>query len=293
MHYFGGIEGGGTKVKCVIASGPENILVTKTFKTEPPEILLPELVNFFQSEQSKLNISISGLGLAFFGPLDLDRDSKTFGWVTTTPKWKWGNTPLRDYFITALNIPVEIDTDVNAAANAERIWGAARGLDNFIYITVGTGIGGGIFVNGHPIHGMVHPEIGHFLLRQDLLKDPFTGVCPYHQGCLEGLASGPSIAARWKVNAETLSSNHPAWELEAFYLGQAVHTLVVTCSPERIIMGGGVMDHSGLIEKIRTETYKSINGYIQSPRLDNMNSYIVKPELGENSGILGAISLFM
>ena len=292
MNFFGGIEGGGTKVKCIIATDPDNILVEKTFKTDAPGILLPEISKFFLEEQLKLGISIHGLGLGFFGPLDLNPKSTKFGWITTTPKKDWENTPLQEYFLETLKIPVLLDTDVNAAANAERIWGSARGVDNFVYITVGTGIGGGIFVNGRPVHGMVHPEIGHFLLRQDLDIDPFLGVCPYHEGCLEGLASGPSLAARWKVDPKLLPVDHFAWDLEARYLGQAVHTLVVTLSPEKIIMGGGVMDQPGLIEKVRIEMRKSIHGYVQSRNLEDMDSYIVKPGLGEKAGILGAVSLF-
>lgn len=291
MIYFGGIEGGGTKTKCIIAADPEHVLDITTFPTTNPAILLPGLAEYFLQAESRFRVTLSGLGLAYFGPLDLDPQSQTYGAITTTPKLEWQNVSLKNYFQDHLQIPVAVDTDVNAAANAERLWGAARGLSDFAYITIGTGIGAGIFANGKPIHGMVHPEFGHFLLRQDPSIDPFPGVCPYHRGCLEGLASGPSMAARWQVSATTLPDDHPAWDLEASYLGQAIHALTVICSPQRVILGGGVMDHAGLIELVRLKTLQSINNYVKSPLLENIDSFVVKPELGDKAGALGAISL--
>jgi fructokinase len=185
-----------------------------------------------------------------------------------------------------------MDTDVNAAALGEGLWGAAQGLRHFVYLTIGTGIGGGVIVDGQPVHGLVHPEIGHLLLPHDLNLDPFPGSCPFHGDCFEGLASGPALLARWGIPGQELPTNHPAWELESTYIAQALHSLVCTLSPNRIILGGGVMQRAELFPSIREKVVRSLNGYVQSPvLLDDSQHYIVPPSLGGRSGVLGAIAL--
>jgi fructokinase len=191
-----------------------------------------------------------------------------------------------------LGVPVAFDTDVNAAAIGEARWGAARGLDTFIYLTVGTGIGGGGLVRGRPMHGLVHPEIGHMLLPHDRSVDPFPGACPFHGGCLEGLASGPALLLRWGQPAESLPVDHPAWALEARYLALALVNLVCTLSPQRIVMGGGVMEQAHLFPLIRKEVAALLNGYIRATEiLEAVDSYIVPPGLGDRSGRLGALAM--
>jgi fructokinase len=191
-----------------------------------------------------------------------------------------------------LGVPVAFDTDVNAAALGEARWGAARGLDSFVYLTVGTGIGGGGLLEGRPMHGLVHPEMGHMLLPRDRAADPFPGMCPFHGDCLEGLASGPALLARWGQPAEGLPEGHAAWSLEAHYLARAVVNLVCTLSPQRIILGGGVMDQAHLFPLIRREVAALLNGYIRAEEiLHGSDSYIVPPHLGSRSGRLGALAL--
>ena len=191
-------------------------------------------------------------------------------------------------------MPVFFDTDVNAAALGEGKWGAAQQIKNFLYFTIGTGIGGGAIINGKPLHGLVHPEMGHIRLNQDTLVDPYQGKCPYHHNCFEGLASGPAMEERWQKKAFELDSNHPGWELEADYIAQAMSNFVCCFSPEKIILGGGVMQQLHLFPMIRKKTQKYLNNYIQAEAITiNIDQFIVPPGLGNLSGILGAIALAM
>ena len=234
------------------------------------------------------------MGIACFGPLDLNPKSPTYGYITATPKQGWANTDVRMTLSKALDLPVYIDTDVNGAALGEHRWGAGKGLDTFIYLTIGTGVGGGGLVNGKMIHGLVHPEMGHILIPHDIKADPFPGSCPFHKDCFEGLASGPAIHKRWGIPAEKLPPDHPAWELEARYIGLSLTNYTVTLSPQRIILGGGVMEHPGLIEKVRENVKSFLNGYVNSTQItEDIDTYIVLPELGNRAGIMGAITLAM
>lgn len=291
MHYYAGIEAGGTKFRCIIANNPDVIIADATFQTSVPEETLPRVIEFIHQSSFKHGIKLSGAGLSCFGPIDLDHNSSTYGYITTTPKIKWRNYPILDVIRDALDVPVKFDTDVNGAALGEGRWGAACGVSDFVYLTVGTGIGGGIIHDHKPLYGMTHPEIGHMKI-QPHPDDPFIGICPYHTSCLEGLANGPSIAARWETEPSILPDDHQAWSLEAYYLGQAVHNLIVVCSPKRIVMGGGVLNQSGLIEKVRHESKKILNGYVETQYLEDMKHYIVPPALGGLSGALGAIAMF-
>ncbi len=291
-EYYGGIEAGGTKIVCSIANDPQDILALERFPTSTPEETIKKIISFFTENQKSHNIKLVSLGIGSFGPLDLDPDSNTFGFITSTPKKRWRNTNLIQPLQQALNVPVFFDTDVNVAAIGERKWGAAHGLDNFIYITIGTGIGGGVIINGKPVHGLIHPEMGHIRLIQNASIDPYKGKCPYHKNCFEGLASGPAIEERWTKKAHELEPNHPGWALEVDYIAQALSNFIYCFSPQKIILGGGVMQQNHLFPLIRIKTLEYLNNYVQSEAiLTNIDHYIVPPGLGNLSGILGAIAL--
>lgn len=288
MNIFGGIEAGGTKFACVVGSGPEDLRAEVRFPTTSPEETLEKAIGFFRQQPTPL----SAIGIGSFGPIDLDPGSPTFGFITTTPKPGWAQTNITGLLQEALQIPVMLDTDVNAAALGEYTWGAARGMDPALYLTIGTGIGGGGIFQGQPMHGLVHPEMGHIPLPHDWEVDPFPGVCPYHGDCFEGLASGPALKKRWTRAAETLPTEHPAWELEAHYLALALANLVYVLSPRRIVLGGGVMQQAQLFPLVRQKVQKILNHYIRSPHiLDQIAQYIVPPGLGNRSGVLGALAL--
>ncbi len=287
MNVFGAIEAGGTKFVCGVGSGPDD-LATVSLPTTTPSATVDCAVQFLAEAGGG---RLRAVGIGSFGPVDLDPASATHGFITSTPKPGWRNYDLAGAVGRALHVPVGFDTDVNAAALGEARWGAARGLADFLYLTVGTGIGGGAMVNGAVVHGLVHPEMGHFRVPHDGARDPFPGVCPFHGDCLEGLASGPAIAARWRVPPEELPSHHPAWLLEAQYLAAGLAALVCTLSPRRIVMGGGVMRQRQLFPLIRTELARLLNGYIQHRALEQMEDYVVLPELGDRAGVLGALIL--
>lgn len=292
MEWYGGIEAGGTKFNCIIAQDPDHILAEATIPTKTPEITVPEVIRFFKEAEKGHNLKISGMGIACFGPVNLDQKDPLFGSITSTPKVQWQNTPLLKLLKSDFNIPFGFDTDVNGAALGEGKWGAGRGLSDFIYITIGTGIGGGIISNGQPLHGLIHPELGHMLIKHDRAQDPFEGLCPFHGDCLEGLAAGPAISKRWGISTHDMPADHPAWDLEAIYLAQAVHNMALFCSPKRIIMGGGVMKVPGLLQKVRTLASRSLNGYVDSELITKENEiFIVAPQLGDRAGSLGAITL--
>lgn len=287
---YGGLEAGGTKFVCLIASGPDDIRDEIRFPTTSPDETIGQAIEFFRRQSVRLN----AIGVGSFGPINLQRDSATYGYITSTPKPGWANTNLVGRLKSALNVPIAFDTDVNAAAFGEHRWGATQRFESSVYITIGTGIGGGIIVNGQPLHGLLHPEVGHMFIPHDRAIDPFPGVCPFHQGCFEGLASGPSMRARWGQPAETLAIDHQAWGLEAQYIALAISNLILSHSPQRIVLGGGVMQQAALFPRIRHDVQKILNGYVQSPTiLDGIEDYIVPPRLGNRSGVLGAIGFAM
>lgn len=285
MPLFGGIEAGGTKFVCGIGNGPEDLETTR-FPTTSPDATIQTAVDFFRERR------VHAVGIASFGPIDLNRASPTYGYITSTPKLEWRNFDIAGVVRRALNVLVAIDTDVNAAALAETRWGAAQGLSDSLYLTVGTGIGGGAIVHGSVLHGMLHPEMGHIRIPHDLARDPYPGCCPYHGDCLEGLASGPAMAARWGAKAQELPPDHAAWELEAHYLALALATWVCTLSPKRVLLGGGVMQQTRLFDLIRTELARLLNGYIRASEiLDRIEYFIGPPKLGSQAGVLGALVL--
>jgi fructokinase len=253
---YGGIEAGGTKFVCTVA----NVATEEQPSYRP---MIQEEIRFPTTQPE-----------------------------TTTPKKAWVETDFVGQIEEAFGLPVGFDTDVNAAALGERHWGAARGLDSFIYLTIGTGFGGGGMINGRLLHGLVHPEMGHMRLPHDWEDDPFPGLCPYHGDCLEGMAAGPAIEARWGKRAEQLAPDHPAWELEARYLAFALVNLICVLSPQRIILGGGVMSQLQLFTLVHRQVPELLNEYVQAPAIiEGIESYIVPPSLGNQAGALGAIAL--
>ncbi len=292
MGLFGGIEAGGTKFVCAVASvaRPCEVLAEERFPTTTPEETIRRTIDFFEPYGADLH----GLGIASFGPIDLERSSRTYGYVTTTPKPDWANADLVGPIAKAYAVPTAFDTDVNAAALGEYHWGAAQGLNTFCYFTIGTGIGGGAMVNGAMVHGLLHPEMGHLSVPHDRAVDPYEGFCTFHGDCFEGLASGPALEARWGARAETLPAEHPAWDLEATYIAEAFRSVICVLSPQRIILGGGVMSQPHSLPLVRTKLLHTLNGYIQAKALvDDIESYVVPPSLGNQAGVLGAIALGM
>jgi fructokinase len=285
LHRLGGIEAGGTKFVCGVGTSPAD-LVLASFGTSTPEETLEDVIGYFAAS------SIRAIGIGSFGPLDLDPASATFGHITSSPKSAWRHFDLAGAIARSLGVPVGFDTDVNAAALGEARWGAARDVADFLYLTVGTGIGGGAVVRGDVVHGLVHPEMGHIRVPHDRDRDPYPGCCPYHGDCLEGLASGPALEERWSAPAEELPPDHPAWELEAHYLALGLATWVCTLSPRRIVMGGGVMRHAQLFPEIRRELQRLLHGYVRSDALaEGIERYVTPPQLGDRSGVLGALVL--
>lgn len=282
---LGALEAGGTKMVCAVGNEAGEIFDSVTIPTLTPEQTVGEMVSFFKSHP------VEALGIGSFGPLDLNRRSTTYGYITSTPKLAWQHFPLLPAFQQALGVPITIDTDVNAAALAEFTLGAAKDFNSCLYVTVGTGVGGGLIIEGNLVHGLVHPEFGHMLLNPEA-NDPMPeGSCPFHKNCLESLASGTAMAARWE-NAKNLPDDHPAWDLEAAYLAQMSMNALVMFSPEKIILGGGVMQQAHLFPKIRRMTLELLNGYIQAPQIDEgLINTIVSPGLGTKSGITGALLL--
>jgi fructokinase len=284
---FGAIEAGGTKFVCAIGTGPADI-ETVQIPTTTPAATIESALDFFRRRRGELE----AVGIASFGPVDLNPDSWTYGYITSTPKAGWRNCDLAGPIRKRLGVPVGFDTDVNGAALGEMRWGAARGLSDFLYLTVGTGIGGGAVSGGRVLHGLSHPEMGHIRVPHDRVEDPFEGCCPFHRDCLEGLASGPAIEARWGVSARDLPLDHPGFALEARYLALGMANWVCTLSPQRIIVGGGVMQQSALFAMIRAELLRLLNGYIDVREItDCSDQYIMAPGLGSRAGVLGALVL--
>jgi fructokinase len=287
---FGAIEAGGTKFVCAVGTGPEDLRARVECATTSPEETIGQVLSFFQ-EQAKCECLLA-VGIASFGPIDVNPASPAWGHITSTPKPGWQNVDLAGPIGRALHLPVAFDTDVNVAALGECEWGAAQGLDTFVYLTVGTGIGGGGMAEGRLMHGALHPEMGHMRIPHDRQTDPFPGSCPFHGDCWEGLAAGPAIEARWGGQGQHLPPGHPAWELEAHYLALGVTNLICALSPQRIILGGGVMRQAGLFPLIRHKILELLNGYIRVDAIvERIDEYIVPPRLGNNAGVLGAMVL--
>ncbi len=281
---YGALEAGGTKMVCAIGTSDGSIIDRISIPTETPEITMPKMIEYFRDKK------IAALGIGSFGPIDLNKNSKTYGYITTTPKPGWGFYDIAGAFSKALQVPIGFDTDVNAAALGEARYGAAKGLDSAIYITIGTGIGVGVLSEGKLLHGMLHPEAGHILIGK-LEGDTYEGKCPFHKTCFEGMAAGPAIEARWGMKGDKLADKPEVWELEADYIAHALVNYTMTLSPKRIILGGGVMNQLQLFPLIRERFGKLMNGYIKTAEVEDLDSYIVPAGLTGNQGIVGCLVL--
>lgn len=322
---YGALEAGGTKMVCAVGDENGKILEQISIPTTTPAETMPQIIAYFRGK------GIAALGVGCFGPIDLNRDSKTYGYITSTPKLAWRDYNIAGTLKAALGIPVGFDTDVNGSLLGEVTWGCAKGLHDAMYLTVGTGIGAGIMSNGKLLHGMLHPEFGHMLMglhpwdlnglpklalpedaathdfvrpassrgaknlpqMHSRIQAAFGGICPYHGACMEGLASGPAIEARWGRKAAKLKDCAQVWELESYYLGQALANGIMALSPQKIILGGGVMHQEQLLPLIRRQVTEQLNGYLNTKELADMDHYIVPASLHDNQGIMGALKLGM
>ncbi len=281
---YGALEAGGTKMVCAIGDETGRIIERISIPTRTPEETIPEIMNYFKSKD------IVALGIGAFGPVDVNKESCTYGHILDTPKIPWRNFDLVGTFLKELNIPIGLDTDVNASCLGEMTFGCAKGLDNVIYITIGTGVGVGVSINGKLLHGMLHPEAGH-ILSIPHPDDSYKGKCPYHGTCFEGMAAGPAIEERWGKKAIDLVNQEEVWELEAYYIAGALMTYILTYAPRKIILGGGVMHQEQLFPLVHKKVRELMNGYINTKEFKDIENYIVPCSLNDDQGIMGCIQL--
>ena len=279
---YGLVEAGGTKFVLGVATDKDTIEATTRIETTTPEATIGAMLEWFRA-QGKFD----AIGVGSFGPLELDRLSPSWGHIGQTPKQHWSGADVAGPLQSAFGCPVAIDTDVNGAALAEYHWGAGQGQRSMLYFTIGTGVGGGAVVNGKILHGLSHPEMGHMCLPRHPDDTEFAGICPFHRACLEGLASGPAIKARWGMSLSHLPDDHPAHEIIAFYIAQTVVTMQAIFAPGCIIFGGGVMGTPGLIERVRQQALRLGGGYFRG----DSDEIVVLPGLGDKAGLLGALAL--
>ncbi len=281
---LGALEAGGTKMVCAVGNEKGEIFEQISIPTETPALTMPALTEYFRKNK------IEALGIGCFGPVDLDKLSETYGYITSTPKLAWADYNIVGAFEDALGCPIGFDTDVNGSVLGEVTFGQAKEKKCVVYVTIGTGVGAGIYIDGRLLHGMLHPEAGHVLI-QKRSTDVFEGKCPYHKNCLEGLAAGPAIEARWGKKAALLQDDAQVWDLEAYYIAQALANYILTLSPDMIILGGGVMHQEQLFPLIRSYVKELLNGYIRTKELAQPESYIVPASLKDNQGIMGCLEL--
>ncbi len=283
---YGALEAGGTKMVCAVGDESGKIEERVSIPTTDPEETIQKIIEYFEDKK------IRALGVACFGPIDLDRGSPTYGYITSTPKLVWKDFDIVGRLKKALGVPVGFDTDVNGSLLGEMTYGKYRGISDAVYITIGTGIGAGIMSGGNLIHGMLHPEAGHILMIPHI-TDKYAGACPYHKNCFEGMASGPAILERWGKPGEELSDRSEVWELEAFYIAQALTDLIMVLSPKKIILSGGVMRQKQLFPLIRKKVSDNVNVYLRTKELADIDSYIVPASLNDDQGIMGCIRIAM
>ncbi|MBQ9608975.1 MAG: ROK family protein [Lachnospiraceae bacterium] len=283
---YGALEAGGTKMVCAIGDENGKIIEQISIPTTTPDETMPAIIDYFKDKD------IKALGIACFGPIDLDKKSSTYGHILITPKLAWRNFDMVGTMKNALSVPIGFDTDVNGSLLGEVTWGAAKGISDAIYITIGTGVGGGIWSNGGLVHGMLHPELGHIKLIK-ASNDSYKCRCPYHDSCLEGLSCGPAVEERWNAKARELTDKDEVWELESYYIAQALANLILILSPKKIILGGGIMHQTQLFPLIRKKVLENINGYIVTKELEDIDNYIIPAGLNDDQGIMGAIKLAM
>lgn len=287
---LGAIEAGGTKFLCGIADADGRIIRQQRIPTTQPDETLGAASGFFAEAMADFG-SLSAFSIGSFGPLSLNPVAKDHGCITSTPKAGWQDVDLLGHFSRTIDAPMALDTDVNCAAVGERLFGSGQGLDTFCYVTVGTGIGVGLLIDGAPHGGANHPEAGHIRLPRAPGDDAFPGICPFHGDCLEGLACGPAMHARWGVPGEQLPLDHPGWDIEADYLAGLCATLTYMVRPDRIIIGGGVMESSGMYGRVRQALTGKLAGYDASMRSLEMDDYIAAPTAGASAGLTGALAL--
>ncbi len=286
---YGALEAGGTKMVCAVGNEKGQILERCYLPTTTPEETMPKIIEFFKRDYGE---ELSAIGVACFGPVDLNKDSPTYGYITSTPKTSWRNYDIVGEIAKNIPVPIGFDTDVNGSLLGEVTFGAAKGLSDVIYITIGTGIGGGVMSGGKLLHGMLHPELGHMLIEKEP-EDDYEGKCPYHKACFEGLAAGPAIEERYGKSGKELAEDNAVWDLESSYIAKALMNLILTLSPKRIILGGGVMHQEQLFPLIRKKVIQYLNGYVETLELKDMEHYIVPASLCDDQGIMGAIKLAM
>lgn len=283
---YGALEAGGTKMVCAIGDENGKIYDQISIPTKTPSETMPEVIKYFKNRE------IEAMGIASFGPVELDKNSPKYGHIQDTPKLMWSDYDMVGTMREAVNVPIGFDTDVNGSLLGEATWGAAKGLTDALYITIGTGVGGGIMSGGKLVHGMLHPELGHMKLVK-AENDTYQGKCPFHRSCFEGLAAGPAIEERWGRPGKELADRDEVWELESFYIAQALANLILTVSPQVIILGGGVMHQLKLFPMIRKKVAENLNGYIKTSELADMDHYIIPAALNDDQGIMGCIKLAM
>jgi fructokinase len=286
IDLYGGVETGGSWCVCALGTGPDRLEALEKFPTAGPRETVARIAGFFARHGRP-----RAVGLAAFGPIELDPAAATWGTLGATPKPGWAGWPLGPSLRETLGMPVVVETDVAAAALGEQRWGAGKGCQSLCYLTVGTGIGAGLLVGGTPVHGLMHPEVGHLRVPHDRGRDPFQGACPFHGDCWEGLAAGPAIAQRWGTPAEALPDDHPAWDLEAEYLALGILSIVLVAAPGRVVAGGGVLQRPGMLERVRGRRPELLAGYPPGPRIAADAGYLVAPALGDEAGVLGAIAV--
>ena len=285
MAIIAAIEAGGTKFICGLGTEDGKVIERISIPTTTPEETMGKVIEYFSDKEFDV------MGVGSFGPIDPVKGSETYGYITKTPKPYWSDFNMIGELKEKFNVPMEFDTDVNGAALAESWWGAGEGLKNVLYITVGTGIGAGAVVDGKMVQGLTHPEMGHISLKRHK-DDKFEGRCPFHKDCLEGMASGPAIEDRWGKKGFELAEVDEVWDMESYYLAQALVNYILILSPQKIIMGGGVMKQKQLFPKIRKYVQETLNEYVQKKEiLEDIENYIVYPGLGDEAGFVGSIAL--
>ena len=285
MAVIAAVEAGGTKFICGLGNEKGEIIDKINIPTTTPEETMSKVIEYFKDKKFDV------MGVGSFGPIDPVKNSETYGYITKTPKPYWSDYNIIGELKKHFNVPMEFDTDVNGAALAEAWWGAGKGLKNIIYITVGTGIGAGAVVNGTMLQGLTHPEMGHIFLKKHP-DDKFQGRCPFHKDCLEGMAAGPAIEDRWGKKGQEMTNDDRVWEMEAYYLAQALVNYILILSPQKIIMGGGVMKQQQLFPLIRKYVREFLNNYVYKREiLEKIDEYIVYPGLGDEAGFTGSIAL--